>query len=115
MDEKIRTFIVYVTFLSLSKPTILIYSIKKAQIALLITKKMKILIKYSDFSNVFWEKKALVLPELIQLNQYAIELQDKLIPAILYQRIIKPIELSQTAYPVWSNQYLLSNINQRRQ
>lgn len=55
---------------------ILVYPAWKAQIALLLTKKVKITTKYLDFSNVFSEKKALVLLKLTELNQYAIELQD---------------------------------------
>lgn len=41
----------------------------------MLAKKVKILAKYSDFSNVFLEKKALMLLEITKLNQYAIELQ----------------------------------------
>ena len=37
---------------------------------------MQILTKYSDFSNVFLEKKTLMLPERTNLNEYAIELED---------------------------------------
>ena len=47
-----------------------------AQIAFLLTKKVKIPDKYSDFANVFLEEKALVLPECIELNEYAIDLED---------------------------------------
>ena len=42
---------------------------------MLITKKVKISTKYSNFSNFFLEKKALILSKGINLNQYAIELQ----------------------------------------
>lgn len=41
--------------------TIAIYPAKKAQIILLIAEKIKILIKDSDFLNVFLRKKALIL------------------------------------------------------
>lgn len=43
--------------------------------ALLIAKKVKILAKYLDFLDIFLEKNALVLSEIINLNQHAIELQ----------------------------------------
>ena len=59
---------------SFSFNSMLIYFAQKAQIALLITKKVKILIKYWNFLDVFLEKKALILLEIINLNKYAIEL-----------------------------------------
>ena len=34
------------------------------------------MIKYSDFSNVFLEKKALILPKATKLNQHAIKFQE---------------------------------------
>lgn len=40
---------------------------KKVSIALLITKKVKILVKYLDFLNIFLEKKILILSKLINL------------------------------------------------
>ena len=60
---------------SLSLNLILINLTRKAQIALLIAKKMKIPTNYLDFLDVFLEKKALVLLEIIELNQHAIKLQ----------------------------------------
>ena len=48
---------------------------QKAKIVLLIAKKIKISIKYSDFLKIFLEKKTLILPEVTNLNQYAIKLQ----------------------------------------
>lgn len=42
---------------------------------MLIAKKIEILVKYLDFQEVFSEKKALVLPEITNLNQHAIKLQ----------------------------------------
>ena len=44
-------------------------------IVLLVSKKIKILTKYSDFSDVFLEKKALILPKTNKLNKYIIKLQ----------------------------------------
>ena len=71
----------------------LIHLAREAQIALLIAKKEKIPAKYLDFSNVISEKKALVLPELTELNQHAIQLQDGQQP--LYRPIysLRPVEL----------------------
>ena len=62
-----------------------IYSAKKVQIALLIAKELKIPTKYSDFSDVFLEKKALILLKTIKLNLYVIELQKSQQP--LYRSI----------------------------
>lgn len=53
---------------------LLVHSDKIAQIAFLITKKVMISDKYSDFINVFSEKKVLVLLEQTKLNKYAIKL-----------------------------------------
>lgn len=72
LDENIESFVIYMTFLSLS--SILIHLTKKAQSALLLTKKVKIPTKYSDFSDIFLKKKSLVLPKITKLNQYAIKL-----------------------------------------
>lgn len=49
---------------------------KKAQIASLLIKKVKIANKYLDFTNLFLEKKALVLSEYIKLNEHAIDLKN---------------------------------------
>lgn len=48
----------------------MIYIAKEIQIILLFAKKVKILAKYSNFSNIFSKKKALILLEIINLNQY---------------------------------------------
>ena len=60
----------------ISLSTMAIHLAKKTQIALLVAEKVKILTKYSDFLDVFLEEKALILSEVIELNQYAIELQE---------------------------------------
>ena len=52
-----------------------IHLARKTQIVLLVAKKVKILIKYLDFLDIFLEEKALILSEAIKLNQNAIELQ----------------------------------------
>ena len=58
----------YVVFLDLG-----IYLDKEAQIASLLTKKVKILDEYFDFANVFLEEKALVLSKCTELNKNAID------------------------------------------
>ena len=50
----------------------LIYPAQKAQIVLLILKKIEILAKYSDFIDIFLKKKALKLLKITTLNQPAI-------------------------------------------
>ena len=71
LDEQIEIFVMHVTFLL----TIAIHLARKAQIALLVVKEVKIPTEYSDFSDVFLVKKALILLETTKLNQYAIKLQ----------------------------------------
>ena len=66
---------------------------RKAQITFLLTKKVTILNKYSNFANVFSEKKSLVLSEQTELNEHAIKLEgNKQLP---YRPIysLGPIEL----------------------
>ena len=48
--------------------TMAIHPAKKAQIALLVTKEIKILTEYSDFSDIFLKKKALILPKVTKMN-----------------------------------------------
>ena len=72
LNENIKTLVIYMTFLL----TIAIYPVRKAQIALLLAKKLKILTKYLKFSDIFSKKKALILLEITELNQYAIALQE---------------------------------------
>ena len=72
LDKHVEAFIMHMTFF-LTMP---IYPVRKAQIALLVAKKVKIPTKYLDFSNVFLKKKALILSEITELNQHAIELPD---------------------------------------
>ena len=88
-DEHVKAFVVHVTFL-LTMP---IYPAQKAQIASLVAEEIKFPTKYSDFSNIFLEKKASILLEAIELNQHAIELQqDQQLP---YEPIysLGPVEL----------------------
>ena len=71
----------------------LIHPAKEAQITLLLGEKVKIPIKYSDFSNVFSEEKASVLPELTKFNQHAIKLQDSKQPPHRLIYSLRPVEL----------------------
>ena len=72
LDKHVEAFVVHVTSLS----TMAIHPAREAQIALLVAEEVKIPTEYSDFSDVFSEKKASILPEVTELNQHAIELQE---------------------------------------
>ena len=73
MDENSETFVIYVASLNLVSG---IHLNRKAQIVSLLTEEVKMLDKYSDFADVFLEKKTLVLPERNKLNEYAINLEN---------------------------------------
>ena len=73
LDENFETFVIHVASFNLVPE---IHSDREAWIAFLFTKEVKILDKYSDFTNVFSEKKALVLPKRTELNEHAINLED---------------------------------------
>lgn len=81
LDENVEAFIVQMTSLNLRKLKMSIHPPRKTQITLLFAKKLKIPAEYLDFSDVFPGEKALVLLELIKLNQYAIKLQDSQQPS----------------------------------
>lgn len=74
---------------------ILIHLAKKAQITFLFIEKVKISAKYSNFSNIFLKKTTLVLPKIISLNQYIIELQKSQQP---FYRPIYSLELVELKY-----------------
>ena len=73
LDKNVEAFVVHVTSFSLNSMSI--YPARAAQIASLIAKEMQIPTDYLDFSDVFSEEKALVLPKVIDLNQHVIKLQ----------------------------------------
>lgn len=63
-------------FFSLKKLTITIHLAKKAQIALLLAKKVKIPVEYLDFANIFSKQKPIVLPEQTDFNAHFIKLKN---------------------------------------
>ena len=71
LDKNSETFIIHVASFNLK-----IYLDREAQIAFLLTEEFKILEEYLDFTNVFLEKKALVLPKRNKLNKYSINLEN---------------------------------------
>lgn len=87
LDEELNTFVVHVEALEAPLAEMAIHPSRETQIAALKQDKapIKVSAKYSDFSDFFSEKKALVLPELTKLNQHAIDLQDSKQP--LYEPI----------------------------
>ena len=90
LDEKSESFVVHIVSLNLASG---IYPDRTTQIVSLLTEKVKILNKYSNFANVFLEEKALVLSERTEFNQHAIELEEGKQP--LYRAIysLGPVEL----------------------
>ena len=90
LDEKSETFVVYVVFFNLVPR---IYLDREAQIASLLTKEVQILDKYSDFTNVFLEETALVLPERIKLFKHAINPEDGRQPPYGLIYSLGPMEL----------------------
>ena len=90
LDENSETFVVHVASLNLVPG---IHPDREAQIASLLTKKVKILHKYSDFTDVFSEEKALVLSERTELNEHAIELENSNQPPYGPIYSLRPVEL----------------------
>ena len=70
-----------------------IHLARKAQLALLLTKKVTVPVKYSDFADVFSKKSANVLPERTGVNEHAIELEEGKQPPYGPIYILAPIEL----------------------
>ena len=73
LDKNSETFVVHIASLSLVPG---IYPDRKGQIASLLIEEVKIPDKYSDFTDVFSEEKALVLSERTEFNEHAIDLED---------------------------------------
>ena len=70
-----------------------IHLAQEAQIVLLVAEEVKISTKYSDFSDVFLEKKASILPKVTKLNQHIIELQKSQQPSYGSIYSLGPVEL----------------------
>ena len=90
LDEKSKTFIVYVASFNLTPG---IHPDRAAQIVSLPTEEVKIPDEYSDFTDVFSEEKALVLPERTKLNEHAIDLEDGKQPPYGPIYSLGPVEL----------------------
>ena len=53
--------------------TITIHLARKAQMALVLTRKVTVPVEYLDFADVFLEKLANILPERTRVNKHAIK------------------------------------------
>lgn len=74
LDKNIEGFIVHVASISLSSKMI-IYPAREAQVASLSIEKVTVLAKYLDFADLFSKKSVTVLPEWIDNNEHAINLE----------------------------------------
>ena len=92
LNKNIDVFIVHIHSLSLGlKMTI--YLARKAPIALLMVKKVTVLVKYSDFANVFLKESAKVLSEQIRANKYVIKLDESKQPPYSPIYSLKQVEI----------------------
>ena len=90
LDEKSETFVIHVVSLNLTPG---IHPDKAAQIASLLAEKVRIPDKYSDFTDVFSEAKALVLLKCTKFNEHAINLEDGKQPPYGLIYSLGPVEL----------------------
>ena len=74
LDKNIKTFVVHVSSLNL-RLNMTIYPAKKAQIALLLGKKVYVPAEYSDLADIFLEKSANILSEQTRANDHIIKLE----------------------------------------
>ena len=74
MNKNIEAFMIYVSFLSL-RFKIIIYPAQKAQILLLLAKKVIFPTDYLDIANLLLKKLAKVLPKQIGINKHVIKLE----------------------------------------
>ena len=95
LDENSETFVVHVAILEALLSEMTIHPSREAQIAALKQDEAPTegQVKYSDFSDVFSEKDALVLPERTNLNKHAIELEGDKQPPYGPIYSLGPVEL----------------------
>ena len=72
MDKNVKAFVVYIAYLILE---ITIYLAQKAEIALLLIKKVLLPKKYPDFAHLFLKKSAKVSSKHMKINKHTIKLQ----------------------------------------
>ena len=100
LDENIEAFVVHVSSLRLRMN---IHPARKAQLALLLIKKVTVPVEYSDFADVFLEKSANVHPERTWANEHAIEVEEGKQPPYGHIYSLGPVELKTfKTYTSWS-------------
>ena len=90
LNENIEALVVHVRSL---RSKITIHLAKKAQLALLLAKKVTVPTKYSDFADVFLEKSANVLPKQTKANKHVIGLEEGKQPPYGPIYSLGPVEL----------------------
>lgn len=95
LDPGKEVFVIYIAYL---KAKILIHPIQKAQITLLLAKKVIVLTKYSDFANVFSKKSVTKLFKISKINKYIIDLElgKQLLYRPIYSLKIEELETLKT-------------------
>ena len=92
LDKNIKTFVVHVNSLSLGL-RITIHSTRKPQIAMLLAKKIIVLTKYLDLTNIFLEELGNFLLEQTKANEHAIKLKQSKQPPYRLIYSLRPIKL----------------------
>ena len=72
MDENIKAYVVYVSFLELKMT---IHLVREVQMILLLAEEVIVSAKYSDFANVFLEESANISSKRKKVKKYAIKLE----------------------------------------
>ena len=106
LDENVKAFMINVVSFT-SK--ILIHLAWKAQIALLIVKKVLVPAEYSDFAYVFSKESAEVLPKRTGINEHAIKPEDEKPPPYRPIYILGPVELKTLKTYIKTNQPTISS------
>ena len=75
MNVESEIFVMHIVALEAPLLELSIHLDRKAQITSLLIKKVTIPDKYSDFTNIFSKKKALMLPKQTELNKHTIKLK----------------------------------------
>ena len=76
MNKNSETSVIHIASINIALVLVSVHPNKEAQIASLLTKKVKIPDNYSDFVDIFSKKKALILPKCIELNEHTIDLEN---------------------------------------
>lgn len=91
LETSKKTFIIYMAYLSLK---ILIHPAYEAQITLLVAKKVTILTKYLDYSNIFSKKSTAKLLEHFDINKHLMDLKPSKQPPYSFIYCLEAVELN---------------------